>query len=336
MDGEGWGVPRECAFRSNAPGADAEAPRQRTPGGLAPSLFILPSAALAAGAGPAYLSPTPGRADFPAKLRIATANRLRLCRNWLQPTDVPLSAASEPIFNVPKVVTAMLAVLVLVHVVRELVLSPEQDLDFLLMFAFLPARYDPTLLSAGPGGLAADVWTFVTYALIHGVVTHLAINGVWLLAFGTPLARRFGSLRFLAFFALTAAAGAAAHLASHAGEAVPMIGASASVSGFMAASMRFAFQRGGPLGLLRRADDAAYRVPALPLLAALRDARVLVFLIAWFALNVMFAFTSLPILGVGQVVAWQAHIGGFLAGLFAFAAFDPIRAGAADAEARSH
>ena len=249
-----------------------------------------------------------------------------------------MSAASEPIFNVPKVVTAVLAVLVLVHAARELILSPEQNLDFLLMFAFLPARYDPTILGAGttPGGFAADLWTFVTYALIHGDVTHLAINSVWLLAFGTPLARRFGSLRFLAFFALTAAAGAAIHLATHAGEALPMIGASASVSGCMAASMRFAFQRGGPLGLLRRADDAAYRVPALPLMSVLRDPRVLVFLIAWFALNVLFAFTSLPILGVGQVVAWEAHIGGFVAGLLGFAAFDPIGAGTADAEARLH
>jgi membrane associated rhomboid family serine protease len=28
--------------------------------------------------------------------------------------------------------------------------------------------------------------------------------------------------------------------------------------------------------------------------------------------------------GVEQAIAWQAHIGGFLVGLFAFAAFDPV------------
>ena len=174
------------------------------------------------------------------------------------------------------------------------------------------------------------------HALIHADLNHLIFNLLWLVAFGTPVARRFGGPRFLAFFVVTAAAGAAAHLVSHFGEVAPMIGASASISGAMAAAMRFAFQRGGPLGLLRRADDAAYRVPALPLMSVLRDPRVLVFLIAWFALNVLFAFTSLPILGVGQVVAWEAHIGGFVAGLLAFAAFDPIGAGTADAEARLH
>ena len=48
-----------------------------------------------------------------------------------------------------------------------------------------------------------------------------------------------------------------------------MVGASAVISGFMAAAMRFAFQRGGPLELLRGNDDLAYRVKALSLGASL-------------------------------------------------------------------
>jgi membrane associated rhomboid family serine protease len=92
----------------------------------------------------------------------------------------------------------------------------------------------------------------------------------------------------------------------------------------MAAAVRFVFQRGGPLHLLRENDADAYRIPALPLMTALRDRRILVFLIAWFGINALFAFTAAPIIGTGQVVAWEAHIGGFLAGLIAFAAFDPV------------
>lgn len=230
----------------------------------------------------------------------------------------------EPIFNIPPVIIAVLAVLVLIHVVRIYLLSEQQDVEFLLTFAFIPVRYDSSVMlgDALPGG-GADVWSFVTYAFIHADWTHLLVNSIWLLPFGSAVARRFGTVRFLAFFAVTAAAGAALHLATHAGEQFPMIGASAAISGTMAAAMRFSFQRGGPLTLIGRADDSAYRVPAIPLRNVLSDARVVLFVAVWFGINILFGVGSLPITGSSQSVAWQAHIGGFLAGLFLFSWFDP-------------
>jgi membrane associated rhomboid family serine protease len=230
----------------------------------------------------------------------------------------------EQIFNIPSVVIAVLAVLVIIHAVRTLLLTEQQDVEFLLSFAFIPARYDSTFVLDGalPGG-GADVWTFVTYAFIHADWVHLGVNAVWFLPFGSAVARRFGALRFLALFAVTAAAGAALHLATHAGEQFPMIGASAAISGTMAAAMRFSFQRGGPLRLIGRADASAYRVPAIPLRGVLSDARVMVFLAVWFGINILFGVGSLPITGGDQTVAWEAHIGGFLAGLLLFSWFDP-------------
>jgi membrane associated rhomboid family serine protease len=230
-------------------------------------------------------------------------------------------------FNVPIVVLAMVAILGLVHAVFVLILTREQATDFLLLFSFIPARYDAGVLAAESWaqGWGAAVWTFVTYAFIHADLNHLFFNGVWLLAFGTPVARRFGTLRFIAFFAMTAAAGAGMHLATHFGEMLPMIGASASISGAMAAAMRFVFQRGGPLGLLRSRDEEAYRVPAMPLMTMLRDKRVLVFLVVWFGTNILFGMGTIAMPGVEQSVAWQAHIGGFFAGLLGFAIFDPAR-----------
>ena len=108
----------------------------------------------------------------------------------------------EPIFNVPTAVVATLAVLVLVHVVREWALTQRQDAQLLLWFSFIPARYDAavTATAGDVAGLGPRIWTFFTYALIHGDWTHLGLNSVWLLAFGTPVARRFGAMRFLAFF----------------------------------------------------------------------------------------------------------------------------------------
>jgi membrane associated rhomboid family serine protease len=221
-------------------------------------------------------------------------------------------------FNVPLVVTALLVVLVLVHAGRALLVE-NGEVEFLLLFAFIPVRYEAGFVPL-PGGLPADIWTFVTYALIHADLMHLGFNAIWLLAFGTPLARRFGAGRFLLFCVVTAAAGALAHLVTHPGELQPMVGASATISGAMAAAMRFAFQPGG--GMQWRGN---MHLPAVPLLTALRDPRVLVFLVVWFGINLLFGLGSVPLLGNGQPVAWQAHVGGFLAGLVLFGFFDPVR-----------
>jgi membrane associated rhomboid family serine protease len=241
----------------------------------------------------------------------------------------------ERIFNVPVVVLSLLAVMGLVHALMTLVLSADQSSDFLVLFAFVPGRYDLKLLSQlwWVPGWGAAVWTFLTYAFIHGNLMHLGFNGVWLLAFGTPVARRFGPLRFLIFFLLSAAVGAALHLAVHSGERLPMVGASAAISGAMAAAMRFAFQRGGPLGPLRRDEEAAYRVPAPPLSVMLREPRLIVFLIVWFGVNLLFGLEIVSLPGEGDMpIAWEAHIGGFLAGLVSFALFDPVQADASSEE----
>lgn len=234
---------------------------------------------------------------------------------------------SEPVFNVPPVVLATIGVLIVVHAIRTLVLDDAEDLRFVLTFAFIPARYsgDPSVSAALPGGFGAELWTFFTYAFLHADLLHIGLNLAWLVPFGTALARRFGAWRYVVFMLVTAAAGALAHLASHPGQAEPMIGASAAISGAMAAAMRFIFQERGPLEMWRDGvgDGEAYRVPAAPLLTTLRDPRFLLFLVVWIGLNLLIGLGTVSIGEAGQQVAWQAHIGGFFAGLLLFAAFDP-------------
>ena len=243
-----------------------------------------------------------------------------------QPHLAVSAVQREPLFNVPPVISFFVALFVLVHVTRIWVLTPAQDEYFLNLFAFIPARYDNTLILLGsvlPGGWGADIWTFVTYSLIHADWIHLGVNVVWFLPFGSAVAWRFGTLRFISFFAVTAAAGAMAHLFTHGADNSEVIGASAAISGTMSAAMRFAFQRGGPLSLRREGGGSPFRVPAIPLLFVLTDFRVLGFLLVWFGLNILFGLGSVSLVGAGQTVAWQAHFGGFLAGLFLFSWFDP-------------
>jgi membrane associated rhomboid family serine protease len=235
-----------------------------------------------------------------------------------------VNKARQPIFNVPTVVAVLLGVFGLVHAARILLFSPEIDRLFVWSTAFVPARYVWNELLASGWGYGWSLWTFVTYALVHADLTHLGFNAVWLLAFGSPVARRFGAPRFAAFAAITAAAGALAHLLSHLGDLQPMIGASAAISGNMGAAARFAFQRGGPLDPWSRGGERGYYLPAASLLQSLQNPRVLAFVGAWFALNLLFGLGSWSIIGEEQSVAWQAHAGGFLAGLLLFSIFDPV------------
>jgi membrane associated rhomboid family serine protease len=258
-----------------------------------------------------------------------------------------MNSSRERIFNVPLVVLAMIVVLVGLHGLLGLLPSEQYD-DLLAQFSFVPGRFtyafDPVRVSAAYETYASDAtrgeiarfflgdgkplwWTPVTYALLHASWTHVGFNCLWLVAFGAAVARRFGTLRFLVFCVAAAIAGALAHFVTHMDDLQPVIGASAIVSGTMAAATRFVFQPGAPLGeslgfVDRRGGDHAYRQPALPLTAIFTDRRALSFLVIWMLANFLFGVTSaLP--GVGNAtIAWQAHVGGFLLGFFGFPLFD--------------
>jgi membrane associated rhomboid family serine protease len=221
--------------------------------------------------------------------------------------ELPPEPPREPILTLPGPLTAYIALLAVIHVVR-LLLPLDTDDTVIQMFGFIPKRYDSTLLAVTfPGGNGAKVWTFVTYSLLHANLSHIGFNVLWLLPFGSALARRFGPTRFFTFMAVTAVAGA------------------------LAAAIRFAFVQGSFLSFNRGDAEAAARVPALSLLHALRNGRVLAFLAIWFGVNIIFGIGSIAIGADGASVAWQAHIGGFLAGLMLFSMFDPVPRAAANA-----
>src|SRR5262249_12086554 len=143
-----------------------------------------------------------------------------------------------------------------------------------------PGRYDSSILATEPWttGWGAAVWSFVTYAFIHSNLSHLFFNLIWLFAFGSAVARRFGTTRFVLFFLTACAAGAATHLVTHYGELVPMVGASAGISGAMGAVLRFVFGSGGQLNVLVEPDGEIRHARAIPLAQMVRNRRVLLIL----------------------------------------------------------
>jgi membrane associated rhomboid family serine protease len=236
----------------------------------------------------------------------------------------PQPPPRQPVFNIPDVVVFLIAILVAIHFIRENVLSDQIDNEILLLFAFIPARItDPGLLAGFlPGGEAATIWSFLTYAGLHADWGHVGINCLGLAAFGSPVARRFGAGRFLLFSAVGAVAGAILHLAIHSDDITPLVGASAAISAHMGGASRFAFARGGPLR--GGGDLEAYRRPAQPLVALLQDSRVVMFVAVWFGVNLVFGLMGSNSGLASGAIAWEAHVGGFIAGLLLFPLFDPI------------
>jgi len=220
------------------------------------------------------------------------------------------AAAQPPAINAPPVVLGLTAILLLGFAVLDY--APGDIQDRIIVFGgFWPARLTGAIFSQAPEEFWIGAIGLLTYPFLHGSWTHVIMNGLWLLAFGAPVGRRIGPVRFMALFFTASIAGALLFLAVHPEQSGPVIGASAGVAGLTGAVVRFAFRR--------------YRAPSdvTGPLADLSDRNVIFFVLFWFAMNLV---TGL--LGVAQgaefsAIAWEAHMGGFVAGLVLMPLFDP-------------
>lgn len=144
---------------------------------------------------------------------------------------------------------------------------------------------------AGGGVTPQLLWSFVSHTFVHGGWVHVVLNAVAFLAFGNMVCRQIGSLRFLAFYAVTAAAGALA-LGLITDFSGPLVGASGVVFGLLGIWTSWE-------STLRRQRGESQR-PVLARIGAL------------IALNVLlFAFAEV---GMDAKLGWEAHLGGFVAG----------------------
>ena len=222
-------------------------------------------------------------------------------------------ASRQPFIRAPTVVLLLTGVLLAIEAARALLFRAATPQLF-YQFGLVPARYSHEYLSShftNGGNLVERAVPFVSYMFLHADWTHVLVNSIWLLPFGSLVARRYGGALFLLFFLICGIVGAAVHLTFNWGSTAPVIGASAAVSGLTGAAFRMIPR--GP------------RAPLLPLLSK----PVLVWSTIWTLINVVAGITGF---GTGpgvRLVAWQAHIGGYLAGLLLADVFDRLRGKAA-------
>ena len=215
-----------------------------------------------------------------------------------KPQENPPTQQRQPVFLLPGSVTWLGGLLVAVHLANALVLNERAGWDLFTWFGFIPLR-----LLAGdaiPGGWLPLLWTPFTHAFLHAGWDHLLFNTVWLAIFATPVARRYGGGAMVAIF---------------------LFGAAGGVAALTGASVRFVFQ---PVIVAEDPESGHRRVLGRRLASfadLLRDPRSRYFTLIWVVLNA--AVPLLPLFtGASVQIAWQAHLGGFFAGLVAVGWFE--------------
>jgi rhomboid family protein len=229
------------------------------------------------------------------------------------------SRRAPPIINAPPFVTALALAIVAAHGLR-LLAGSTLDLFFVDLGAVFPDRFWGWIGGqAVAGGYAPYANAFEALiplggtALVHGSWSHVLMNTVMLIAVGKPVyavmerimrSRLAANLAFLGLFLACVVGGSLAHLASYYPDGPPAIGASGGVSGLIAGALLV--QSGLPVQLFSK--------------------KFLTTSAAFIIGNVILAFLGPSLFGAS--IAWQAHIGGYVAGalLFRYLARDLGRA----------
>ena len=187
----------------------------------------------------------------------------------------------------------------------ELSLSTEAATVMLTRYGVVPSVLTGgglTLLRSEGGSLGALV-TPLTSLFLHSSGLHLLGNMWFLHVFGDNVEDELGRPQFLLFY-LGAGLGASLfQVLVDPTSIVPMVGASGAISGVLAAYVVL--------------HPRALVLTLVPIpLALFVEVPAFVFIFVWFALQLAFGFLSTGGFASGGV-AWWAHVGGFVVGLFA-------------------
>jgi membrane associated rhomboid family serine protease len=147
--------------------------------------------------------------------------------------------------------------------------------------------------------------TVFSSMFLHGGFVHLLSNMLYLWIFGDNIENALGHLRFFLFYLISGFFAALFHIFSDPNATIPMIGASGAIAGIL----------GAYLILFPRANVSTLFIFII-IIRIIKVPAVLV-LGVWFLIQLLNAGSE------GGSVAWYAHIGGFITGIFLIKIFRP-------------
>jgi len=203
-------------------------------------------------------------------------------------------------FPLVTVTLVTLNVLVFLLEMFILLMGGEEALGaFMAAFGVVPAA-----LASGQSVLIPFFLTPFTSMFVHGSLTHIGFNMLFLIAFGDNVEDRLGRGRFVLFYLLSGLIAVLAQVAVDPVSMSPTIGASGAIAGVLAGYLVL-FPRGrvrvffflGPLSRVTRISASLY-------------------IAFWFVTQFFNGIASLGIATAETTgVAYWAHIGGFVSGL---------------------
>ncbi|MGH8873932.1 MAG: rhomboid family intramembrane serine protease [Acidimicrobiia bacterium] len=135
----------------------------------------------------------------------------------------------------------------------------------------------------------------VTSMFFHGGIAHL-LGNLWVLwIFGNNVEEAFGHFGYLAFYLATGLVASLAHVVLNPSSTVPVVGASGAIAGVMGAYL-ILFPGARVVSIIPPLFFLPIAVPAF------------LFLGFWF-------LGQFALAGAATNIAWEAHVGGFLAGM---------------------
>ncbi len=207
------------------------------------------------------------------------------------------------------IVSIILIVINIAVFVYELSLSQGQLNHFMYTYGIIPRKV--AALAAGHIDFTRAVVPLITAMFIHGGWLHVLGNMLYLWIFGDNVEDRLGRSKYLSLYLAAGIIGSLAQVRANPLAAEPVIGASGAIAGV--------------LGMYFLSYPKAKVLTLVPIFFFISFIEIpaFIFLFIWFILQSLNGFVNLGV--AGNMVAWWAHIGGFLTGAVGALVLTPLK-----------